>query len=122
MVADVVEIEKLANFSKAEAGPFAAQYPGDTGAVALRIEPLSAAPLGGDQTFILVKAQRPRGDSEGIAHLADRIRRLRAGDWGVLHQRRLLYVSVKVNTGAHRQNRPLGCWRRRRRRLDRRAA
>src|SRR3990170_5938986 len=86
MVADVVEIEKLANFGEAEAGPLAAQNPGDPGAVALRIEPLRAAPLGSDQALILVEAQRPSGDSERVAHLADRIRRLRAGDGSVLHE------------------------------------
>ena len=64
IVADIVKIDQLADLGQRKADAFAAQYPGEPGAVAMRINALRAAPLGRDQPLILIETQRAGGDAE----------------------------------------------------------
>ena len=72
-VADVVEVDHLADVGEAEADPLAAQDPGQPGAVAPAVDAREALPLRRDQALILVEAQRPGGDAELLAELGDRV-------------------------------------------------
>jgi hypothetical protein len=71
-VAQIVQVDHLADLAQAEPDALAAQDPGETRAVAVRIDALRAASLGRDQAFILIEAQRPRGDAELLGQVRDR--------------------------------------------------
>ena len=59
-VAEVVEIDHLADLGEAEADPLAAQDPGEPRAVAPAIDPGQALAARRDQPLILVEAKRAR--------------------------------------------------------------
>ena len=71
-VADIVEVDHLADLGQRETDALAAQDPGEPRAIALRIDPRGAAAFGGDQPLILVKAQRTRGDVELCREIGNR--------------------------------------------------
>ena len=73
MVAEIIEVELFADLGEAEADPLAAQYPGEPGAVAPRIDPGEACALRRDQPFVLVEAKRSGGDTELLAQFGDGI-------------------------------------------------
>src|SRR3954467_15873287 len=66
-VAQIVEVDHLADVGEAEADALAAQYPGQAGAVPPRIDARHALAPRRDQPFVLVEAQRPRRDLELLA-------------------------------------------------------
>src|SRR3546814_6438768 len=73
LLVGVVEVDHLANVGQAESHPLAAQYPGQAGAVATRIDARKALPFRRDQPFILVEAQGARGDAEFLRQVGDAI-------------------------------------------------
>ena len=72
VVVRVVEIEDLADLGEAEADAAAAQDQDDAGAIAAGVDASLAAPLGRNQAFIFVEAQRARGDVKFLGELTDR--------------------------------------------------
>src|SRR5579871_688931 len=71
VVMQIIEIENLANFSQRKADAAPAQDQDNPRPIARRINPRLAAPRGGDQSFVLVKAERSRRDTELLGQLAD---------------------------------------------------
>ena len=71
LVADVVEVEELADVLEREAEALALQDQLQPRPAAAGVEPLLSDADRGDQLLRLVEAQGPRGDAEGGAHLAD---------------------------------------------------
>jgi hypothetical protein len=59
LVADVVEVEKLADVVEAEADRLATQDPGQARAIAIGVEPGGPSPLRRDQLFVFVESKRP---------------------------------------------------------------
>src|SRR3546814_19246240 len=63
-VADIVEVDHLADLAQREADALAAQYPREPRAIAMRIDALRPPPLGRDQPLVLIETQRARRDLE----------------------------------------------------------
>ena len=108
-VADIVEVDHLADLGQREADALAAQDPGEPRAVAVRIDALRAAPLGRDQPFVLVEAQRAGGDAELGRQVGDReISRSASGSIAALDgtqgMRRMIFLLyVYVNATCRRR-------------------
>src|SRR3546814_16101181 len=59
-VADIVEVDHLADLAQREADALAAQYPREPRAIAMRIDALRPPPLGRDQPLVPIKTTRAR--------------------------------------------------------------
>ena len=79
LVADVVEVEELADVLEREAEALALQDQLQPRPAAAGVEPLLALADRGEQLLGLVEAQGARGDAELGAHLADRQEVVRHG-------------------------------------------
>ena len=69
----VVKVDHLANVGQAEADPLAAEDPGEAGAVAAGLDARQTLALGCDQSFILIEAERARGDAELLGQVGYRV-------------------------------------------------
>ena len=68
----VVEFDDLADLGQRKPQPLATQDELEAGAVAGRLDPGLATPLGHQQALVLVEPDRPRGDVEFLGQIGDR--------------------------------------------------
>ena len=71
-VAEIVEVDHLADLAEAEADVLGAHDPREPRAVALRIDPRQTHAARCDQALVLVEAQRARGAVEFLGQVGDR--------------------------------------------------
>lgn len=72
-ITKVIEIDHLANISKAETDALGAQDPGEPCPIALQVYARRPPPYGRDQPLVLVEAKCACGDPELVGQIGDRI-------------------------------------------------